>query len=199
MRRSVQHKKTSRVRRSASGYTLIEVMMSLAVLTVGASAIMGFQIAVLRGNAEARQVTTATAIASQWMERLKIDALTWGPATLSATTYLRNHTADGDWAAPTVASGDTLGAAYDYMGSPTTTDANMAFCVLTRLRTMYSGAAVRAEVRVWWARRPGNGTDGDLSDYAGCAGDPSDLETDDNVRTVQATSVITPTPPPTHG
>ena len=83
------------VRRRA-GYTLIEVMMALGVLTAGAVGLMAMTQASTRGNMEAREMTVATQLTQRWMERLRRDAMNWtassrtlNPLQLANTTYLR--------------------------------------------------------------------------------------------------------------
>ena len=59
------------------GYTLIEVMTALAVLTVGAAGVIAMQKSTQIGNHNARMLSTATEIASTWVERLRVDAVQW--------------------------------------------------------------------------------------------------------------------------
>ena len=53
-----------RTGRARLGYTVIEVMMALAVLSIGATGVIAMQKAALIGNVRARNLTTASAIAS---------------------------------------------------------------------------------------------------------------------------------------
>jgi type IV pilus assembly protein PilV len=63
--------------RGRRGYTVIEVMMALAVLTLGAAGVIAMQKAVLISNTNARNLATANAIGQAWIERLRTDALSW--------------------------------------------------------------------------------------------------------------------------
>ncbi|WP_434046553.1 MULTISPECIES: type IV pilus modification PilV family protein [Sorangium] len=68
----------ARARRPASrGYTLIEVMAALGVLSIGATGVLALQKATLISNTNARNLTMANNIAMTWAERLRVDALQW--------------------------------------------------------------------------------------------------------------------------
>jgi len=54
-----------------AGFTLVESMLTLAILSVGLLALAGLQITALRGNALSRRMTTAVSIAEQRIEQLK--------------------------------------------------------------------------------------------------------------------------------
>ena len=55
----------------SAGFTLIESMLTLAIMSMGLLALSGLQITVLRGNALARSMTTAVSLAEQRIEQLK--------------------------------------------------------------------------------------------------------------------------------
>ena len=80
--------------RRRQGFTLVEVMVSLGIMTIGAMAVLAMQQQIIRGNMHARQLTTATQIAQNVIERLKIDSLSWTAAGLppNTTIYLKNVT-----------------------------------------------------------------------------------------------------------
>ena len=91
------------------GYTLVEVMMAITMLTIGAAGVMAMQKASVEGNQDARDVDQATAIARQWMDRIKRDATLWTPsdngptANRAQATLLDEGIANGFvWYAPTV-------------------------------------------------------------------------------------------------
>ncbi|UJR84328.1 type IV pilus modification PilV family protein [Sandaracinus amylolyticus] len=162
---SIQHRSKRRARRA--GYTLIEVMMALGVLAAGAVGVLGLQQAVMRGNLEARQIATATHIASTWVERLQRDAIGWSrggpsvvfsPATDLANTRYLSHVGDAtdapEWFVPVmVQTPVTERATFDHFGRETDVAAEMRFCTNVRLQWVYVGQAMRADVRVWWPRR----------------------------------------------
>jgi type IV pilus assembly protein PilV len=54
-----------------AGFTLVESMITLAIMSVGLLALAGLQITTLRGNALSRRMTTAVSIAEQRTEQLK--------------------------------------------------------------------------------------------------------------------------------
>jgi len=56
---------------SNAGFTLVESMLTLAIMSMGLLALAGLQITALRGNALARKMTTAVSIAEQRIEQLK--------------------------------------------------------------------------------------------------------------------------------
>jgi type IV pilus assembly protein PilV len=62
-------------------YTLVEVLVSLTLLAIGAAGIIAMQKAAVQGHQEARQMDMANAIAREWMERLRRDAMLWTPST----------------------------------------------------------------------------------------------------------------------
>ena len=53
-----------------AGFTLVESMLTLAIMSVGLLALAGLQITALRGNALSRSMTTAVSIAEQRIEQL---------------------------------------------------------------------------------------------------------------------------------
>src|SRR4030095_9410713 len=74
------------------GYTMMEAMMSLAILGLGATGIIALQKATLVGNSNARNLAAANAIAMGWQERLRTDAIQWnrpgGVSDLAETRWL---------------------------------------------------------------------------------------------------------------
>jgi type IV pilus assembly protein PilV len=54
-----------------AGFTLVESMLTLAIMSVGLLALAGLQITALRGNDLSRRMTTAVSIAEQRIEQLK--------------------------------------------------------------------------------------------------------------------------------
>jgi type IV pilus assembly protein PilV len=53
------------------GFTLVEIMIALVVLSVGLVALAGLQISAVRGNAFSKRMTTAVSVADEKMEQLK--------------------------------------------------------------------------------------------------------------------------------
>ncbi|MEZ4339379.1 MAG: prepilin-type N-terminal cleavage/methylation domain-containing protein [Sandaracinaceae bacterium] len=201
--------RTNRRRRSQAGYTMIEVMMALGVLTAGAVGIMAMMQASTRGNMEAREMATATMVTQRWVERLRRDAVSWtassrtiSPVLLSRTQYLRTVPNPGTvaaWRAPVPAVTSTDSANADFYGRDTTVAAQAYFCTNVRLEWLYVGRSVRADVRTWWLRRQAS-SDNDPTRVAlgQCAPgtDPNTLTGDWRVRMVYASTVVRWTPTP---
>ncbi len=156
------------------GFTMIELMMSLAVMTVGAAALFSLQGFIARANLYSRRVAQATEIADRWIERLRTDALIWnqpGPTGVATTAYLTQAIIEVDATdAWLQAAGNqinqvnaTLGhsAGADLYGNDVAplisgNQQRIAFCTHYRLRWMADDPAaetsLRAEVRVFWPK-----------------------------------------------
>jgi prepilin-type N-terminal cleavage/methylation domain-containing protein len=154
-------------RSKGGGYTLIEVMMALSVLAIGASGVIALQRATLIGNTHARNLAIANSIAITWAERLRTDALQWNdpggtpdldgdtdwlrmvdgmvyPARATPTPILALGTPNADVLGTDVYAGDASAS---------------AFCTHVRFRrfTTTTGEPLwpnlmRADIRVFWER-----------------------------------------------
>ncbi len=167
-----------------AGFTLLEVMIAVGLMTVGALAIMAMQQAATRGNVEARQIGTATEITSRWIERLRRETLRWNavgtsPADLGDGGLLAalvgpmneddpdDETDNVAWQAIPVdgtLTGD-IGPAFDWTGLPVPnvapdeddpTDA-VRYCTYVQLTWVREGSLMRADVLTWWHRRGAGG------------------------------------------
>lgn len=159
------------------GYTVIEVMMALAVLTLSAAGVIAMQKATLIANTNARNLATANAIAQAWMERIRTDAHSWneqgGVPDITDTRWLTLASTappvgGSGWFAPTLAGAlaSPIGSpAADVMGAELYPGDNAAlvpaFCTQVRLTRFAANKAsalavlyktVRVEVRVVWDR-----------------------------------------------
>lgn len=194
----------TRRRRARAGYTLIEVMMAIAIITASSVALLGLQEIVVRGNMDARQTTTATTLVRNSLELLRLDALYWtqsypsaGSVTwgVGARGFLRDApvaaTAAGSAWARFGATAMAIEHAYDYQGIPTTVAGDMFYCVESRYAWVYPGQALRADVRVWWVR-PSQLLN--AASYAGCPVQPATLNITD-LHSLQGTTVLRYTPP----
>ncbi|MFT3767339.1 MAG: prepilin-type N-terminal cleavage/methylation domain-containing protein [Minicystis sp.] len=179
MRRALSRPEASRPRRGSRGYTVVEVMMALAVLTLSASGVIAIQKATLIANTNARNLVTANAIAQSWVERLRADAQSWNEQgnvpDISQTAWLTSASGSppasgGGWFTPNVinygssfpagtSEADVMGA--DLLRAADKTSFGTAFCTqirLTRFNTNKTGnlapfyRTVRIEVRVAWDR-----------------------------------------------
>ena len=54
-----------------AGFTLVESMLTLAIMSMSLLALAGLQITALRGNALSRRITTAASIAEQRIEHCR--------------------------------------------------------------------------------------------------------------------------------
>jgi prepilin-type N-terminal cleavage/methylation domain-containing protein len=206
------------MRQRREGFTLVEVMVSLGVMTVGAMSIIALQQQTTRANVHAREVTAATQIAQNVLERLKLEAVAWNNVTTSPSTDLTN--------APTLRliTGGTPGAfmgltprvltgggitrklsnAFDYYGNDVdltnadaATLAQVHFCAGIRLSWIYANfRAMRADVRVFWPIE-GNGRT-ITTDFAGCVDDNTSLNPNganyDRYHIIYLSTVIRPAP-----
>jgi len=75
------------------GFALIEVLMAMVIFTVGILALTGLQITTIRGNAEARMQTEATAFGARVVERLR--SLPFGHDDLVTTVHPHSLPASG--------------------------------------------------------------------------------------------------------
>jgi type IV pilus assembly protein PilV len=145
----------------------MEVMMGLAVLTIGTLTVVSMQKATLIANTNARNLAAATEVAQEWIERLRVDALAWndpaGVPDIGTDTKWLNQVATYQWFSPTTSvytnaypagapSSDVMGADL-FNGDPS----SPAFCVQARLLQFGANPSlwalatlVRAEVRVYW-------------------------------------------------
>jgi type IV pilus assembly protein PilV len=57
--------------RSEEGFTLIEIMITLVILSIGLVALAGLQVSAIKGNAFSKRMTAAVSIANQKLEQLK--------------------------------------------------------------------------------------------------------------------------------
>jgi hypothetical protein len=137
--------------RSAAGYTAVEIMMALTVMTIGAAAVMSLQKTSVTGNFDARETDLATSIARTWVDRLHRDAMNW---TMPNNTYpavsnfnnalLLSSPAYGKWALPNFemnqTNPETMSYAFDVLGRDipqslaTGSPSPVVFCVNYRLQ-----------------------------------------------------------------
>lgn len=139
-----------RTERAEAGYTLVEVMMALTVLAIGAAGIFSLQTVAVGGNADAANLTAATNIGRAWIETLKTEALAWNEFGPNPPSDL------GD--APTLAG---LGAAWTPLTvTPQRRDgvvsADGLFCAQASATPPITGVGLpqvrglEVTVRVWW-------------------------------------------------
>jgi prepilin-type N-terminal cleavage/methylation domain-containing protein len=172
-----------RAKGSRAGYTAIEVLLSLTILAVGASGVISMQRGAIQGNIDARRLDMASAIARQWTERLRRDAMAWtlpnaaNPTTnniANAKLLQASRINDGKWHRPDQLLGSTgESPAFDLLGRDvpagqlTGPAARTLFCTNVRFTWLVTNELLRAEVRVFWPRNLSTAADADY-----CADDP---------------------------
>ncbi|MBI4704621.1 MAG: prepilin-type N-terminal cleavage/methylation domain-containing protein [Deltaproteobacteria bacterium] len=151
------------------GYTMVEVMMALAVLTIGATGIVAMQRTSLLGNTRARNLDVANAIATTWIERMRLAAVQWtdggGTPNLNTVPYLSIVGSDfptvnppeGVWFRPAEQPLAGISPAADVRGMDTFNPAQEAFCTHLRIAQIQP-TSIRVEVRVFYLRDQGGGT-----------------------------------------
>lgn len=192
MSRRLGHRDTARRsggRGRRTGFTLIEVMIAMSLMVAGTIAIMQLQRGALRANTLGRELSTATLIARNALERLKLDAVTWtavaptnaggnpigvmNPNVLGDTLWLRQIVgANFVWQRmnfpqtnnPGAVSADlTASPGADFFGRDLPTVGEVAdsahFCTSLRLTWVQAGRTIRADVRVVARDALGGGPD----------------------------------------
>jgi type II secretory pathway pseudopilin PulG len=144
-------------RRSTRAYTAVEVMLSIVVLGIGAAGVMSMQKASIQGNNDARMLDMGNAIAREWAERLRRDAMTWTqPDENGGTENWGSNTLIISQIASTAALGTFQNVAVPTAGYLTAMPAgySRAFDILGRdivfTGSSYPGAVFCAQVRGDW-------------------------------------------------
>ncbi|MBO6936504.1 MAG: prepilin-type N-terminal cleavage/methylation domain-containing protein [Deltaproteobacteria bacterium] len=146
-----------RRRRGEEGFTLIEVMMSLAILVVGAVGILSMQSASTRGNVAGRRMSVGTQRSSVWIERIRRDALFWqtpGDPVGVAPSAQYITRVGGDWFVPvSIDTAET--AAASWTGQDIAGTMAPQYCTHIRLSWAIPNQSIRADVRTFWSREHG--------------------------------------------
>jgi prepilin-type N-terminal cleavage/methylation domain-containing protein len=138
------------------GYTLVELMMALALFSVAVLGIISMQKITVASNAHAKNLAMAQRIAQAWAGQLEMDATQWR-TSLPSSGFL---SANGVWERPLYNAGRSFGAAFDGLGNPVT-DSQLGqarFCSHVRTSWMYrdvgatGNGMLRAEIRVFWQK-----------------------------------------------
>jgi type IV pilus assembly protein PilV len=161
---------------------MIEVLMGLAILAVGASGVIALQKVTVLGVTHGRNINTATSIAAAHLEALRADAQRWNSltdymtdATLLQAVHPGTTVGPGNWTLPPTAfpnddePGPGLGVS-DITGATDEEDPEgppVAYCTHVRVTPIiYDPAAprtgtaaqaqdalmLRLEVRTFWAK-----------------------------------------------
>jgi hypothetical protein len=171
-----------RRRARAAGFSFVELLMSLSILTIGVGGIVAMQKVAMTSSQHARNLATATQISQAWLDALRADAVAWNhPSTRTATSdlgetqWLSALASSGGlstgWIRPAWNLGRFFGPGFDVQGKPVNTSVGannpqVRFCTHLRLSWLYrdtgstvadqraviGNGLIRAEVRVFWVR-----------------------------------------------
>lgn len=191
MRRRAAHGRWGR----RDGYTLVELMMAIALFTVAVLGIISMQKITVVSNAHAKNLAIAQRIAQTWAAQLQMDSTSW-VTNFDANGVLQQPSQA--WVRPAFVAG-RVGGAFDNLGNPLSdSSADLAqarFCTHLRTSWLYGdnigvsgNRVIRAEIRVFWLRE-GHGSS---IDGLAPSSEPGDglcaLHDADDVRTIgQAT------------
>jgi prepilin-type N-terminal cleavage/methylation domain-containing protein len=152
-------------RRRQRGYTLVELMMALALFTVAVLGIIAMQKITVTSNAHAKNVAMAQRIAQSWAGQLEMDGTEWRTAAFGSGWL----NADNVWRRPAYIAARSFGGAFDALGNPLA-DGDVArahFCTHVRMASLYPAGSgngmLRAEIRVFWLRDDEAPLDSNLS------------------------------------
>ncbi|HYO94825.1 MAG TPA: prepilin-type N-terminal cleavage/methylation domain-containing protein, partial [Polyangiaceae bacterium] len=59
------------------GYTFVELLMSLSILSLGVTGVIAMQKVTVTSNQHAKNLAIATQISQSWMDELRADSLMW--------------------------------------------------------------------------------------------------------------------------
>lgn len=180
----------------ARGYTVVELMMSLAVMAIGLSGVIAMQKVTLSSNGHARKLALGTRLAQSWLDELAADASQWNDTNdFGETDWLiqvgAEDTENANWFRPVYSANRNFGPAFDALGNAVETadyDDDAHFCTDLRLtwlhgqETFKKGAGlIRAQVRVFW-RKHGVVALADAPPARVCDAEPADFESSDAQR-----------------
>jgi prepilin-type N-terminal cleavage/methylation domain-containing protein len=168
------------------GYTMIEVMMGLAILAVGATGVIALQKTAALGSVTSRHLANATTVSRNVIEEAEAEAMTWTDNTSNfgpAVGWLRpglessDNNPDPPWYT-TVDSRFSINLELlPVVPLPPPNDTPVAYCSHVRVSWLgrktpaapaVESTAVRFEVRTLFSRTPR-----DIRDE--CAADPQDI------------------------
>ena len=195
--------------RKQPGFTLIEVMIAIGIMTVGSLGILSMHHAVSGANRSAHEMNTALAITERWVERIERDSLSWteqglNSSALAGTAYLSQlagTVSATDWFRPMPTDvNESYG--FDYFGGDTRAAGDIKYCTNLRLSWLRQGSSARVDVRTFWYRAghvPGSathskwvaGTDFRSAACGAAAADGWELGLAPNVDVIFASTVVT--------
>jgi prepilin-type N-terminal cleavage/methylation domain-containing protein len=138
------------------GYTLVELMMALALFAVAVVGIIAMQKITVVSNAHAKNIAMAQRIAQAWAGQLEMDGTAW--RTAFGTGWLNDAHV---WQRPAYIAARSFGGAFDALGNPISDnqESQARFCTHVRMFWLYppamavgGNAMLRAEIRVFWLK-----------------------------------------------
>lgn len=140
-------------RRARAGFTLLEVMLALAVLLIGVMGIIALQRATIHANYDARTTSVATVNQARWSSILRRSALLWTDAGGSTIGVPYLNQIGAGWFIPQPNNGATDAYGMNWYGRPTDVAADVRFCTLIQLQWLSPNQSMRAEIITFWARQ----------------------------------------------
>ncbi|MGB5811099.1 MAG: prepilin-type N-terminal cleavage/methylation domain-containing protein [Polyangiales bacterium] len=194
--------------RRHDGFTLVEVMIAIGIMTVGSLGILSMHQAVTQANRDARDMNNALVITETWIERVERDAQLWtaqgfNTIELQNTQYLQalaGQPVSSGWFRPGFIGTDSY--AFTFAGDDTVVANDIKYCVNVRLGWIRQGSSARVDVRTYWLREghlPGARAhpqwvdEGDFRTSActAAAADGWDLGEAPNVNVIFASTIVT--------
>lgn len=162
------------------GFTLMEVLIAAAVLSIGLLAMAALQVVYITSSTTARDSTEATLVAEATIERLKAEGVAWTSRapTLSVATspnlaLSMDDTNRGRWTRlngglPVNHTGINRSVPG---GEVPRTEINAKYCVEVRADWLQQNLSLTGQVRVAWATDGGRGQGRPISANGSCVGD----------------------------
>lgn len=184
-----------------AGFTMVEVLIAVLVLTLAVMGGSSLQSASSRANVTARHRNHAVDFLQTWLERVKLDGMAWQTPEAQPSLFVGRtdnawfHLTDSDTALNGVGT-----MAADFWGNDIADAAagaalrRVRFCVDLRgqiLSTMPQ--TMRADVRVWWHREGVsalNTADADHRLSNGCDMGATDITADARVNFIDASVLL---------
>lgn len=151
-------------RQAEAGFTILEVLIGVLVLTIGMIGIFGMQAMAVQTNRAAYDMRVATELAETALERLNLDTMEWTAAGAwpNASYLERGMTSEAAWTSPPFPNDDGDVPTFNDLGLPAFSDGTLAdvrqgqrnsrFCMRYRLSWIRAPRLIRAEVQVNWPR-----------------------------------------------
>lgn len=192
-------------RSMAQGFTILEVLMAVLVLTIGIIGIIGIQTIAIVSARATNNMRNASVLAETQLERLRRDSVLWVRSIGwdSSSSLGRAMASPGNWVRP-AAEPAVDDVTYNQLGLPklpestrlgdgaaTYSQLNSNFCLFYRVTRLGDESLGRVEVRVVWARNEA----GDFLISQGCdtVMDPTNFGSD-SLSEVVASTVLAPNP-----